>query len=39
VLWVTLDLDQAEAAAVDGASHSAYVDLALLATGEEARAQ
>jgi Flp pilus assembly protein CpaB len=39
VLWVTLDLEQTEAAAVDGASHSAYVDLALLATGEEAPAQ
>jgi Flp pilus assembly protein CpaB len=37
VLWVTLDLDQTEAATVEGASHSAYVDLALLATGEEAR--
>ena len=32
-LWVTLDLDQTQAAAVEGASHSAYVDLALLSTG------
>lgn len=30
-LWVTLDLDQNQAAAVDGASRSAYVDLAPLA--------
>ncbi len=33
-LWVTLDLDQNQAAAVQGASHSAYIDLALLATDE-----
>jgi Flp pilus assembly protein CpaB len=32
-LWVTLDLDQNQAAAVEGAAHSAYIDLALLATG------
>jgi Flp pilus assembly protein CpaB len=37
-LWVTLDLDQNQAAAVDGASHTAYLDLALLATGDEVQA-
>src|SRR5439155_3142342 len=33
-LWVTLDLDQNQAAAVGGAAHAAYIDLALLATGD-----
>jgi Flp pilus assembly protein CpaB len=39
VLWVTLDLDQSQAAAVEGASHSGYVDLALLGTGREGTTQ
>ena len=33
-LWVTLDLDQNQAAAIEGAAHAAYIDLALLATGD-----
>jgi len=33
-LWVTLDLDRDQAARVEGASRSAFVGLALLATGE-----
>ena len=33
-LWVTLDLDRDQAARVEGASRSAYVDLALVATGD-----
>ena len=33
-LWVTLDLDQEQAAAVEGAAHTAYLDLALVAAGD-----
>jgi Flp pilus assembly protein CpaB len=33
-LWVTLDLDPDQAARVEGASRSAYIDLALVGTGE-----
>jgi hypothetical protein len=38
-LWVTLDLDPDQAARVEGASHSAYVDLALLAPGDTGAAR
>ncbi len=37
-LWLTLDLDRDQAARVQGASRSAYVDVALLATAETGKA-